>query len=145
MVLRSPTQNPPDVGPPATVPRRVRISLLVGMRVMNPVCGDPLNWTTFQGQRAARYQKVFHDPGHVITTVRQQSMKPHTDAQTAGDPVENDCANDCLPAPKEKRCDSSSMACNQENSGAPADSFVMCCRRSGYSFRHWFSSFAIYC
>ena len=138
VVLCGTAKNPADVSPPAAVPRRVRIALLVRVRVMNPMCGYPLNWPTFQSQRAARHQKVFHDPGHVITAVSKQSMEPHTDPQTAGDPVENYCADERGPTPKEQRRNSSNMTYDQKNSGAPADSLVLCCRATDYSFSHSF-------
>jgi hypothetical protein len=100
------------------------------------VRGYPLNWTTFEGQRAARYQKIFHDPRHVITTVSKQPMKTHTDPQTPGDPVQHHCAAKRGPTPKEKRRNSGDMAYNQENSGAPADSLAVCSRPSAHSFMH---------
>src|SRR4029453_5595840 len=114
-----------DVCPPAAVPRRVRIAHPVRIRVMNSVCGYPLNWSTFHSEGAARYQKVFDDLGYVITAVGKQSMKSHSDSETAGDPVENYCANDCWPAPKEKCSDSRCMSYKQKDSVAPMDRLVV--------------------
>lgn len=138
MVLCGTANNPPDVSPPASVARRVRITLLVCMRVMNSVCCYPLDWPTFQRKDAARYKKVFHDPGYVITAVGKQSMKSHADSETAGDPVENHGANERRPAPKEKRRNRTSMSYNQKNSVAPVDGLVGSRSRGSCSFIHSF-------
>ena len=77
MVLRSTTQDPADVSPPTAIPRRVWITMAVCMRVMNSMGGHPLNWSTFEGQRATRYQKIFDYLGYFVTAVSKQTVKTH--------------------------------------------------------------------
>ena len=55
VILCGTAKNPPDVGPHASVARRVRVTLLVRVRVMNPMGCYPLNWTAFQRKGAAGY------------------------------------------------------------------------------------------
>ena len=57
VILCGTAKNPPDVGPPCAVTRCVRVSLLVRVRVMNPMGCYPLNWTAFQRKGAAGYRK----------------------------------------------------------------------------------------
>ncbi|HMF62464.1 MAG TPA: hypothetical protein VK608_00115 [Edaphobacter sp.] len=64
----------------------MRVTLLIGILVMHAMCGNPEDRTTFQGQRAAHSQKVFHPLGRLVTAMRQQPMVAHTNAETSGDP-----------------------------------------------------------
>ena len=73
--------------------------------MMDAVSDDPLNRPAFDGQRAASHQKVLDQFRDSITTMRNQAVKAHADSETAGDPVENYCADQCRPAPEKERGD----------------------------------------
>src|ERR1051325_5460389 len=89
VILRSAAKNPADVCPPAAVARRVRVALAIRVRMMDAVRRDPLNRSAFDRQRTANNQKVFDQFWDFVTSMRNQSMKSHPDAQAAGNPIEN--------------------------------------------------------
>jgi hypothetical protein len=53
----------------------------------------PLNWTTFEGQRAAGDEKVFNQFRHFVTAMGYQPVIAHADTKTAADPVKHDCSD----------------------------------------------------
>src|SRR2546428_12369977 len=93
-------QNPTDMGPPATMARRMRVSLLIRVRVVDPMRCDPLYWAALNGQRAANCEEVFDGFRAFIASVRQQPVDAHADAQTALDPVAYGGRNDPRPTPE---------------------------------------------
>ena len=69
---------------------------------MNSMGNGPLDGPAFKGYRAAGYQKILDDLRHAITTMGDEAMKAHADAQAAPDPVEKDRADERAPAPEER-------------------------------------------
>src|SRR3979490_2614338 len=84
--LRCAGQDPTNVGPPASVARRVRIALFIGMRMMNAMRRGPLYRSTFEREGATEDQKVLDNFRYFIAAMRHQAMIAHADAETAADP-----------------------------------------------------------
>src|SRR6185295_9363999 len=103
VVLRRTADNPTNVRPPATVARCMGIPRAIRVRVMHPMCCNPLYRSTLEGQRATCHQKIFHWFRYFVTTVSKQPMIAHADTQATGNPVKNDAGYYCLPAEEKKR------------------------------------------
>src|SRR5437870_5121262 len=129
MILSGAAQDPTDMCPPAAIARRMRIACAVCMRVMDPMRGNPLDRATFEGQRPASHQEIFHQLWHLVTTMSNQPVKAHADTQTAGDPVENDCTDYRGPTPEKESYDGGSVSANQKDPIAPFDIEPLPCRR----------------
>ena len=56
-------QDPSDVGPPCAFLRRVRVSVSVGVLVMDAVVDDPVERSAFEGQGSADGEEVFEGAG----------------------------------------------------------------------------------
>lgn len=100
MILCGATQDPTHVRPPAAIARRVRIAVSIRMRMMNAMCGDPLNGSAFERQRSTDNQKIFDWLWHAVSAMSEESMKAHPNA-AAPDPIQNYSADERRPA-KEK-------------------------------------------
>jgi hypothetical protein len=61
---------------------------------------NPEYWSTFQSQRAAHRQDIFHPSGRLITAMCQQPMVSHADAKAPSDPPQHHRDHECLPAKK---------------------------------------------
>ena len=121
VVLRLSENDPANVRPPTAVTRRMRIALLIGMSMMNPMGGGPLNRPALQGECAAEHEKVFNWLWDLVTAMSDQSVKAHPNTQTAGDPIQNRPANDCRPAPEEDRDHRSDVRNDEEYPTSPFD------------------------
>src|SRR6185503_20585471 len=119
MILCRTPQYPTNVGPPATMTWRMRISCSICVRVMYAVRYYPLDWTTLECEGATGHQKILNQFWHFVAAMSKQPVIAHTDTQTAANPVKDNCGNHCRPAPKEKRCNRSKMRAHQENATAP--------------------------
>jgi hypothetical protein len=69
----------------------VWIPFAIGELMMNAVRRHPENRATFERQRGANRQEVFHPFRGLVSAVRQQAVVTHANAETPGNP------------PKEKR------------------------------------------
>src|SRR5437867_13322917 len=121
VVLRCTHQDPAHMRPPSTVARRMRIAVLIRVRMMNTMCGHPLNRSTFDRQSATKDKRVFDRFRHAITTVRQQTVKTHSNPETSRNPIEHGSGYDGRPAKEKECCDRRGMRSNQENPISPFD------------------------
>jgi len=90
--------------------------------VVYSVCHNPLNWSTFEGQRPASHKKVFNHFGDFITAVSQQPVPTHADTKTSTYPIKDDRGNHRRPAPEKESCDGSKMRKNKKNAASPVNS-----------------------
>src|SRR5919112_471406 len=91
VILSRAPQYPTNVRPPTTIARRVRIAGTICVRMVYAMRHYPLNWPTFERQRAARRKKIFDCLRNFITAMGQQPVKTHADAETSTDPVKHNC------------------------------------------------------
>jgi hypothetical protein len=116
------------------------IALLISVRMMNPVCGGPLNRPALDGKRSAEHEKVFNWLWDLVTSMSDQSMIAHPNSQAACDPVKNHGANNCRPTP-EKNCRHycGNVRDDEKNAISPFDvSFAICldhCCPSSFHFK----------
>ena len=87
MILCRAAQDPTDVRPPAAIARRMGVAVSIRVRMMNAMCGDPLNRAAFERQRAADNQKIFDWLWYAVSAMSEESMKAHPNAETATHPV----------------------------------------------------------
>jgi hypothetical protein len=80
----------------------MRITNAVSVRMMHSMRRNPLKWSTLYRQRAARNKKILNEFRHFVTAVSEQAMKTHANTEAAGNPIKNNSANHCGPAPKEQ-------------------------------------------
>jgi hypothetical protein len=85
------------------------------------MCGDPKYWPTFQSQRAAHSEEIFHPPGRIVAAMRQQAMVAHPDAQAPGGPPQPDREQARFPAEYEQRSQSANVKCHHKEGGDPYD------------------------
>jgi len=57
------------------IARRIRV------RMMNAMSHDPVNGSTFQSKQTAKGQEIFDYFRCLVTTMRQQAVKAHADAE----------------------------------------------------------------
>src|SRR5579863_1999556 len=88
MMHRFAHQYPTHMGPPLAIHRRMRITLLIGMLVMDAMRCYPENRPALQGQHGAGRQKILNPLWSFVTAMRQQPVIAHTDPQAASSPVE---------------------------------------------------------
>src|SRR5882724_6695854 len=87
--------------------------------MMNAMRDDPVDRAAFECEQAAKCKKVFHRFRCFITTMRQQSMKAHADAQAARDPPQQDRHWPDFPANHEKRSERAGMKNDHEDGCVP--------------------------
>jgi hypothetical protein len=92
---------------------------LIGVRVVNTVRHDPLDWSTFNRERPAGNQEIFHEFRYFVTAVRQQPVKAHADAEATRNPVKNGGSNERAPAPEKWRRESRHVDDHQKDNVAP--------------------------
>ena len=73
------------------------------MRVVNAMCGDPVDWPTLKGKRCANNQETFHQLRHFVTPMRQQPVIGHADTEALGHPGQQRTDNQNFPTPIKKR------------------------------------------
>ena len=100
VILRGSPQDPTHMRPPPTIPRCMRIAHSIRVRMMNAMCRDPLNRSTFERQRSADNQKILDRLWYAVATMSEEPMKAHPNA-AATDPIQNYSADERRPA-KEK-------------------------------------------
>jgi hypothetical protein len=110
-------EDPTHVSPETAVTRRVRVTLLVRVLVMYPMCGDPKYWPAFQSQRAAHSEEIFHPPRRLVAAMRQQAMVAHPDAQAPGGPPQHHREQARFPAEYEQRSQSANVKCHHNEGG----------------------------
>jgi len=81
------SEHPADVRVPQTFQRAVRVAGLVGVLVMLPVSGNPLQHLTLDGHRAQRKQDELNDGAAAEAAVRGEAMEADGDAKS-GDQVQ---------------------------------------------------------
>jgi len=85
-------EYPSGVCPPGAIMRRVGISFLVGVLVVNAVCSDPENRPPLEREAAAHGDEIFDPLGGFVTAMREQAMVGHPDTDVDGEEVHDDKA-----------------------------------------------------
>ena len=125
VVLCSAAQDPAHVRPQAAVTRRMWIAVAIRVRVMNAMRGGPFNWTTLQCQRTTQHENIFKLFGVFIAAVGYEPVVTHADAETTGNPVEDNGTNDRLPVPHEQSCNRGEVEQSQKSAEAPVDRLAL--------------------
>src|ERR1700739_1239543 len=97
MMHRLAGKDPSHVRPPLAIVRRVRVAFFVRKLMMYTVCGDPENRSAFECESGAPCEEIFHPLGSLVSTMCQEAVIAHTDAETAGDPPQEDGDEECFP------------------------------------------------
>ena len=121
-----PGNNPAHVRPEAAITRRVRIAFLIRILVMDSMCCDPEDRPAFECQSGADRQSVFHPFRRLVASVREQSMIAHADAQTNGNPPQQNCEREGLPTEQKQCCDSADMKDGDKGGRDPRDRLCKC-------------------
>jgi hypothetical protein len=91
------------------------------MRVMDTMGDNPVDWSPFERECAAKGQKVLHYSWRLIATMSQESVKTHADAQAGGYPPEHYRGHQRLPTEDKERGYRSKMQESHENCGMPVN------------------------
>ena len=94
-------QDPSHVRPETTIARGVGIARLVGELVMNPMRGYPENRAAFQRQRGTNRQEIFQPLRALVAAMGQQPVITHANAETAGNPIQEQSDEQSLPTKHE--------------------------------------------
>jgi hypothetical protein len=119
VVVRVAKQDPPHVRPEATVPRCVRIAVVIGMLMMDAMRRNPENWPAFERQRAADGEKVFERLRCLVAPMGMQAVIPEADPEPDRQPVQHDGDRKIGPTEKEKGGDRQNMKDHHHDGGDP--------------------------
>ena len=97
------------VRPPLTVNRRMRIAIEIRILMMNAVRRYPENRSTLKRQRGADGQKILHPLISFEAAMSQQTVVSHANPQTARNPPQENCHEQCFPGKEEKCSDGAHM------------------------------------
>src|SRR5262245_23696822 len=95
-------QNPARMGPPGALARRMRIAFLIGMLVMDAMCGDPENRSPFERERATPGEGVFDPLVCLVAAMGEQSVIAHANAEHSRGNVKNQRGENSSPIDEEK-------------------------------------------
>ena len=99
--VRSGDCRPQNVTPPRSVQWRMRVAFVIAMCVMLPVISRPVERRTFARQSANDCQCLSNPVGTLETCMRQQSVIPKANTNSASDPVKEQAGDQTFPAEKE--------------------------------------------
>src|ERR1700753_2312490 len=128
-------QNPSHVGPPFAIEWGVGIAFFVRKLMMDAMSCDPENRSSFESQRCANCQKIFHPLGSFVTAMCKQAMVAHTDAEAARNPPQEASDEECLPGEEEQRGDCAYVEGPHENCGDPVDFVVLAVAFERFDFQ----------
>ena len=117
-------QDPAHMRPPGTIDRRMRITVLVSILVMNAVRRHPKNRPALKRQSCAYRQKVFHPFRSLVPPVREQAVITHANAQASRHPPQKSSNEQCLPG-KEERGDGPDVEGSHKEGCDPVDLVVV--------------------
>src|SRR5262249_2053009 len=118
--------DPAHMCPETAVAWRMRIAFYISILVMNAMRRHPEKWPAFQRQRGADRQEVLNPFICLESTMGQQPMVTHANAQAAGNPPQQHGRNKRLPGKHEQRRDCAYMKCHHKKSGEFADRLTKC-------------------
>lgn len=105
--------------------RRVGISFLVGVLVVNAVCSDPENRPPLEREAAAHGDEIFDPLGGFVTAMREQAMVGHPDTDVDGEEVHDDKGGKVLPGKEEEGSDGAYMEQPHGDSRDPVDAALL--------------------
>src|SRR5215470_12554258 len=103
VVQDTPGYDPPHMCPETAVAWRMRIAFYISVLVMNAMRRHPEKWPAFQCQRGADRHEVLNPFIGLESTMGQQPVISHANAQTAGNPPQQHGHKKCLPGKHEQR------------------------------------------
>jgi hypothetical protein len=78
------------VSPPGAILRSVWVAFVVGVLVMNTVCGYPEDRATFKREAAAHGDEVLDPLGNFVAAMGQQAVIGHADADVDREEVHDE-------------------------------------------------------
>jgi len=127
LVVHCPAGNhPANMRPQAAIAGGVRITFFVCILMVQPMCGDPDDWTALQRQCAADGQNVFNPLRCFVSTMGEEPVVAHTDAEAYADPPQQNCERQRLPAEHKKRRYGSDVKNNHDQRCDPNDRLFEC-------------------
>jgi hypothetical protein len=118
-------ENPAGVSPPGAVVRSVGVAFVVGVLMMDAVCGYPENRATLKRESAAHGDEVFDPLWGLVTAMREQAMVGHADANVDGEEVGDEEGGEVLPGEEEERGDGSDVKEPHGDGGDPVDAALL--------------------
>jgi len=109
------------VGPPGSVVRGVGVAFLVGVLMMDAVCGDPEDGTALKRETAAHGDEVFDPLGGLVAAMGEQAMVGHADTNVDREEVGDDEGGKVLPGEEEKGGDGPNVEESHEDGCDPVD------------------------
>jgi hypothetical protein len=120
-VERAAGDDPTGVSPPGPVVGSVRIAVVVGVLMMDAMCGDPEDGSAFKCCGAAGGDEVFEPLGNAVAAMREQAVVAHADADVDGEEIEDGESSEVLPGEAEECGDGSDVEQAHGNGGNPVD------------------------
>src|SRR5467141_208229 len=91
---------------------------------MNAMSSHPVDWSTFESQRAANSQQILDQLRHSVTAMREETVIAHADADASRQPGKNHADNQTPPTPIKKRPNGAQVESDQPYRRWPADSLM---------------------
>jgi hypothetical protein len=118
-MIRFAKQQPTDMRPPGSIVGRVGIAILIGLLMMNPVCGHPGNGAALQSERSANGESVVKPYWCLERAMRVKAMVAEANPQTGGGPIEHRRYEKEFPRKEKKTSDRADMEKHHENGRRP--------------------------
>ncbi len=120
-VQRFAAHDPAHVRPKGSIVGCVRVALVVGKLVVDPVRGHPKNRTALERERAAHRHRVLDQLGYLIAAMGQKPVVAHADADVDRQHVQDDGRDRALPGEEEQRGDGQEVKNRHYDGGDPGD------------------------
>jgi hypothetical protein len=111
------------------------ITFFIRKLMMNAMGRNPENRSTFEGERSADGQKIFNPLWRLVSTMSEQAMIPHADAEAAGNPPQEAGYEKCLPGKEEQGCNCAYMKGPHEYGSDPIDFVVLAVAFERFDFQ----------
>jgi hypothetical protein len=91
------------MSPKSAIVRGMWVAILIGVLVMHAMGCNPEQGSSFEGQRTAHRQDVFHPLGSLVTAMRKQPMVSHPNAEAPRNPPQQPGKKQSFPTEYEER------------------------------------------
>src|ERR1051326_8348573 len=102
----------------------MRIAFLISELMMNTMCSHPEDGTAFESERRTDGQKILDPLRGPVTTMGEQPMIAHPDAEASRYPPQQNRNEESFPSKEEQRCNSTQVKGGHKKCGDPVDLIV---------------------